>query len=244
MPLPKRPLWVCARLSDRAATGCSDQPALVHVPGVAPRTADLGARSHGQQTTMPQTSFGCDLSKDRRDVFDRAIGHATQHANSAFGIRALFKVCNPNSVLAFEATSGCDQALRTALAKAERPFVRPNPVHAWHFAQSPQLARDAEPLQSVLGIGPGIGPVTSANLLARLPMLGHLDRRAIARWQASPPRRAKAAKTGARGGKTRKGCSPRHRPKDLHHRQRRPKGPYTRPARHPNLTKNDRCQGG
>jgi transposase len=241
---------------------------------------------------MPQNYIGCDISKDRLDVFDPDIGHATAHANSAAGIKALFKACNPNSILIFEATSGCDQALLKACAAAERPFVRLNPLHAWHFAQSlnlpktdrvdarmlarlgaerqpaphlpqdparaelaeladrrdqlkrmetqeknrltktvspliradiraslkalgvriarfeaeiadhlarsPDLARDAELLRSV----PGIGLVTSANLLARLPELGQLDRRAIASLAGLAP---KARESGKFRGKRRVG---------------------------------------
>jgi transposase len=241
---------------------------------------------------MPQTYIGCDISKDRLDVFDPDIGHATAHANSATGIKALFKACGPDAVLIFEATSGCDQALLKACAAAARPFVRLNPLHAWHFAQSlnlpktdrvdarmlarfgaerqpapqlpqdpargelaeladrrdqlkrmetqeknrlaktvspviradiraslkalglriarfeaeiadhlartPDLARDAELLRSI----PGLGPVTSANLLARLPELGRLDRRAIASLAGLAP---KARESGKYRGKRRIG---------------------------------------
>jgi transposase len=241
---------------------------------------------------MPQIYIGCDISKDWLDVFDPDIGHTTAHANSATGIKALFKACGPDSVLIFEATSGCDQALLRACAAAERPFVRLNPLHAWHFAQSlnlpktdrvdarmlarfgaerrpaphlpqdparaelaeladrrdqlkrmetqeknrltkavspliradiraslkalaariarfeaeigdhldrcPDLARDAKLLCSV----PGIGPVTSANLLARLPELGRLDRRAIASLAGPAP---KAHESGKYRGKRRVG---------------------------------------
>lgn len=241
---------------------------------------------------MPQTYIGCDISKDRLDLFDPDIGRATAHANSAAGIKALFKACNPDSILVFEATSGCDQALLKACAVAGRRFVRLNPLHAWHFAQSlnlpktdrvdarmlarlgaerqpaphlpqdparaelaeladrrdqlkrmetqeknrlsktlspliradiraslkalatriarfgaeiadhlarnPGLARDARLLCSI----PGIGPVTSANLLARLPELGQLDRRAIASLAGLAP---KARESGKFRGKRRVG---------------------------------------
>jgi transposase len=89
---------------------------------------------------MPQTYIGCDISKDRLDSFDPRSG-AGAHANTASGIRALIKGCGPDSVLIFEATSGCDQALLKALAAARQPFVRLNPLHAWHFAQSLNLPK-------------------------------------------------------------------------------------------------------
>lgn len=66
------------------------------------------------------------------------------------------------------------------------------------LARSPDLARDAELLRSV----PGIGPVTSANLLARLPELGQLDRRAIASLAGLAP---KARESGKFRGKRRIG---------------------------------------
>jgi transposase len=240
---------------------------------------------------MPQNYIGCDISKDRLDIFDPR-GGARAHANAAAGIRALIKACGPDCVLVFEATSGCDQALLQALATAGQPYVRLNPLHAWHFAQSlnlpktdrvdarmlarlgaerqpaphlpqdparaelaeladrrdqlkrmetqeknrlaktmsplvradiraslkalaariarfeaeiaghlarsPDLARDAELLRSV----PGIGLVTSANLLARLPELGQLDRRAVASLAGLAP---KAHESGKFRGKRRVG---------------------------------------
>ena len=65
-------------------------------------------------------------------------------------------------------------------------------------ARSPDLARDAEVLRSV----PGIGPVTPATLLARLPELGQLDRRAIASMAGLAP---KARERGKLRGKRRIG---------------------------------------
>lgn len=94
---------------------------------------------------MPQTYIGCDLSRDRIDVFDPGIGHATSHPNSPAGLKALFEACRPEAILVFEATSGCDQALLRACTTAARPFVRLNPLHAWHFAQSLALRPVAEP---------------------------------------------------------------------------------------------------
>lgn len=90
---------------------------------------------------MPQTYIGCDLSRDRIDVFDPRIGHATSHPNSPAGLKALFEACRPEAILVVEATSGCDQALLRACTTASRPFVRLNPLHAWHFAQSLNLPK-------------------------------------------------------------------------------------------------------
>ena len=43
--------------------------------------------------------------------------------------------------MVFEATSGCDRGLRAVLEAAGRDFVRLNPLHAWHFARSLNLAK-------------------------------------------------------------------------------------------------------
>lgn len=233
---------------------------------------------------MTHVYVGCDISKDRLDIFDPRKGCASAHANSTEGIKALFKACGPDTVFIFEATSGCDRALLLALTTAKRPFVRLNPLHSWHFAQSlnlpktdrtdarmlarlgaerrpvphlppdparvalaelvdrrdqlkrmetqeknrlgkaespiiradiraslkvlakritrfeteiaallarvPGLARDARLLRSI----PGIGPVTSACLLARLPELGTLDRRAIASLAGLAPKARESGK--------------------------------------------------
>ena len=43
--------------------------------------------------------------------------------------------------MVFEATSGCDRPVRAGLEAAGRDFVRLNPLHAWHFARSLNLAK-------------------------------------------------------------------------------------------------------
>ena len=233
---------------------------------------------------MPQNYIGIDPSKDRLDVFDPRAGRASAYPNSVAGIRALLAASAPEDILVFEATSGCDRGLRDACSKAGRGFVRLNPLHAWHFAQSlnlpktdrvdarmlarlgterqpaphlapdasrvalaeladrrdqlkrmetqeknrlgktgcrliradieaslkrlvaqidrfeaaiadhlarhGDLARDATLLRSI----PGIGQVTSAGLLARLPELGQLDRRAIASLAGLAPKARESGK--------------------------------------------------
>ena len=74
-------------------------------------------------------------------MFDPRIDRATEQANTAAGIKALFSACQPQDILVFETTSGCDLALIAACAKAGRPDVRLDPLHAWHFAQSMNLPK-------------------------------------------------------------------------------------------------------
>lgn len=247
---------------------------------------------------MSHVYIGCDISKGRLDVFDPRVGQPSGFDNTLPGIRLLLTACGPGSVLVFEASSGCDLALLRALTGARQAYVRLNPLHAWHLAQSlnlpktdksdarmlarlgaerqpaphvppepartelaelvnrrdqlkrmetqeknrlgktaspviradiraslsalairikrfetdiaaclarnPDLARDAHLLRSV----PGIGPVTSAVLLARLPELaklselGRLDRRAVASLAGLAP---KARESGKFRGKRRIG---------------------------------------
>ncbi len=90
---------------------------------------------------MTHVYVGIDISGDRLDVFDPQVGRATAHANSATGIKALFTASSPDTIFIFEATSGCDRRLLDACAKADRPFVRLNPLYAWHFAQSLNLPK-------------------------------------------------------------------------------------------------------
>ena len=90
---------------------------------------------------MTHVYTGIDISKARLDVFDPRIDRATEHANTAAGIKALFKACQLQDILVFEATSGCDLALSAACARAGRPDVRLDPLHAWHFAQSLNLPK-------------------------------------------------------------------------------------------------------
>lgn len=233
---------------------------------------------------MTHVYLGCDISKEQLDLFDPRSGRASAEPNSAAGIHRLLRDCGPDAILVFEATSGCDQALLRALAKAGQPYVRLNPLHAWHFAQSlnlpktdrvdarmlarfgaerqpaphlppeaarvelaelvgrrdqlkhmetqeknrlykatlpitradiraslealaariaqleaaiadhvaqtRELNRDARLLRSV----PGIGKVISAGLLAHLPELGHLDRRAIASLAGVAPKARESGK--------------------------------------------------
>lgn len=233
---------------------------------------------------MTQIYIGIDISKDRLDVFDPRTGRATAYPNTAAGLKTFFAAIPAECVFVFEATSGCDLCLLAACAKVSRPFVRLNPLYAWHFAQSlnlpktdkvdarmlarfgaerqpaphvprdpdraalteladrrdqlkrmetqeknrmaktttpiiradiraslralatriahfetaianhlachADLAHDASLLRSV----PGIGQVTSAGLLARLPELGQLDRRAIASLAGLAPKARESGK--------------------------------------------------
>lgn len=90
-------------------------------------------------------------------------------------------------------------ALRTLSAR----IARIEAAIAAHLRAHPQLRRQAELLRSI----PGIGPATAVALLAHLPQLGRLDRRAIASLGGLAPR---AHDTGKFRGKRRIGPGRRH----------------------------------
>ncbi len=66
--------------------------------------------------------------------------------------------------------------IKTVLRALERRLVRVEAEISARIEADEALARDAARLQSM----PGIGPILAASLVARLPELGRLDRRAIA----------------------------------------------------------------
>jgi transposase len=89
---------------------------------------------------MTRNHIGVDLSMDALDVFDPRRG-ATRIVNQQKPIARWVDCLGPDDFVLFEATSGCDRGLRAALEAAGRDFVRLNPLHAWHFARSLNLAK-------------------------------------------------------------------------------------------------------
>ena len=51
---------------------------------------------------MTHVYIGCDISKERLDLFDPRIAANSAHANSPAGILALFEACGPDAILVFE----------------------------------------------------------------------------------------------------------------------------------------------
>jgi transposase len=89
---------------------------------------------------MPRNHIGVDLSKDSLDLCDPLRGEA-RIGNDPRVIAGWIAGLAPDDVVVYEATSGCDTALRLALDDAGQPGRRLNPLHAWHFARSLNRAK-------------------------------------------------------------------------------------------------------
>jgi len=89
---------------------------------------------------MTRNHIGVDLSKDFLDVCDPRRG-AARVPNRPEEVSGWVAGLGPDDVIVFEATSGCDRVLRRAVQAAGIPGVRLNPLHAWHFARSLNLAK-------------------------------------------------------------------------------------------------------
>jgi len=89
---------------------------------------------------MTRNHIGVDLSKHTLDICDPRRGEA-RVPNAPAAIARWLAGLGPDDVVVYEATSACDRPLRAALREAGHPGVRLNPLHAWHFARSLNLAK-------------------------------------------------------------------------------------------------------
>ena len=85
---------------------------------------------------MPQTIIGCDLSRSWLDVHALPAGKASRVANTPAAIAAWLAGLEPDTLVVFEATSGCDRALIQALSAANIAYHRVNPRQAREFARA------------------------------------------------------------------------------------------------------------
>ena len=89
---------------------------------------------------MTRTYVGVDLSKDWIDVFHPETGER-RVANARDALAGFLDGLDPDAVLVFEATSGCDGLLERMATAAGRPYRRLNPLHGWHFGRSLNLPK-------------------------------------------------------------------------------------------------------
>lgn len=87
--------------------------------------------------TISPDYVGIDVSKATLDIFDAAIGRSERIENARAPVAALVKRLQTRNVfVVFEATGQYDRLLRKALAVAEVPFARVNPLRARDFARA------------------------------------------------------------------------------------------------------------
>ena len=85
--------------------------------------------------TLHETPIGVDISRDHLDVFCCRSHRFRRVANTPQAIADLIAQ-NLDAFFVFEATSGCDAALRRLLDQANIPFARVNPRRAREFARA------------------------------------------------------------------------------------------------------------
>ncbi len=85
---------------------------------------------------MSHNIFGCDLSMDRIDVYDRSKGKDFGVPNTPAGVASFVHSLPPDATVVFEATSGCDRLLMRCLDKAAVRYHRVNPRRAREFARA------------------------------------------------------------------------------------------------------------
>ncbi|WMS44509.1 transposase [Acuticoccus sp. MNP-M23] len=87
-------------------------------------------------STMPRNVIGCDLSRAALDLHSLPNATASQVANDPEAITLWVASLEPDVLVVFEATSGCDGPLIAALAERGIAFSRTNPRQAREFARA------------------------------------------------------------------------------------------------------------
>ena len=85
---------------------------------------------------MPQNVLGCDLSRSWIDIHSLPAGSAARVGNDKRRVALWVASLAPDSLVVFEATSGCDGVLTAALAERGIRYARVNPRQAREFARA------------------------------------------------------------------------------------------------------------
>lgn len=89
---------------------------------------------------MTRNHIGVDLARDVLEVCDPLRGRS-RVANRPKAVARWVAGLGAADFVVYEATSGCDRALRVALAGAGRAGARVNPLHVWHYGRSRNRAK-------------------------------------------------------------------------------------------------------
>jgi len=79
---------------------------------------------------MPQPVVGCDLSRAFLDLCDLPSGRMQRLPNTRDAITAWAETLTSETLVVFEATSGCDDTVIATLTERAHPFLRVNPRQA------------------------------------------------------------------------------------------------------------------
>lgn len=85
---------------------------------------------------MPQIILGCDLARGWLDVHALPAGTTARIGNAKPALARWAAALDPDSLVVFEATSGCDGPLIEVLAARGLRFARVNPRQAREFARA------------------------------------------------------------------------------------------------------------
>jgi len=85
---------------------------------------------------MPQNVIGCDLSRAALDICILPSGDTARVVNTPDVLASWVENLPDDSIVVFEATSGCDAHLMAALSIREIAFSRVNPRQAREFARA------------------------------------------------------------------------------------------------------------
>jgi transposase len=129
---------------------------------------------------MPEIIIGCDLSRACLDIYSLPADSVGRIDNSADAVAAWAASLDQNCLVIFEATSGCDADLVSALVAQGIAFSRVNPRQAREFARAMGVIAKTDRVDArvLAQMGARLDlPVTSSPDPARRMLADHLRRR-------------------------------------------------------------------
>jgi len=129
---------------------------------------------------MPRTVIGCDLCRAWLDLHGLPDGGTSRLANTPEAIAAWAESLETDTLVVFEATSGCDGRLMAELAARGLPFARVNPRQAREFARATGVLAKTDRVDArvLAEMGSRLSlPVTAPASLARVRLADFLRRR-------------------------------------------------------------------
>ena len=136
---------------------------------------------------MPETVIGCDLARAFIDIHGLPDGRHQRIANTPEGITAWAEALPADSLVVFEATSGCDAQLMAVLTARGRRFSRVNPRQAREFARAMGVLAKTDRVDAKVLAEMGVRlalPVTVPASPARARLADFLRRR-MSRWRSA-----------------------------------------------------------